>query len=211
MLPDFDGNLGVGDGITRAESTSVLRSAVGAGILHNNGAVASDVTTVGETETAPAADAPAPAPEAGGVIQTSPEAQAQAQQAPGGGTAVEVQSVVDGGSTASGDAIVATAMKGLGGDYVWGGTEFKSWDCSGFTQWVYAQHGMQIPRVTWDQFAAAQATSTPQPGDLVSQNNGSHVGIYLGDGLMISALNPEQGTMVHAVDAMPVDGYYTYL
>lgn len=46
--------------------------------------------------------------------------------------------------------------------------------------------------MTWQQFGAAQKTSTPQVGDLVSQNNGSHVGIYLGDGLMISALNPDQ-------------------
>ncbi|WP_368660386.1 C40 family peptidase [Kocuria sp.] len=114
------------------------------------------------------------------------------------------------GMSGSGADLVSTALDGLGGQYVWGGTEYKRWDCSGFTQWVYAQNGQQIPRVTWDQFAAATRTTTPEPGDLVSQNNGSHVGIYLGDDQMISALNPDQGTMIHSVDAMPLDGFYTF-
>ena len=58
--------------------------------------------------------------------------------------------------------------------------------------------------------AAATPTSNPQPGDLVSQNGGNHIGIYIGGGKMVSALNPTQGTFVHSVNAMPVDGYYTY-
>ena len=116
------------------------------------------------------------------------------------------------GGTASESAVVAEAQKYLGVPYLWGGTDpSKGLDCSGFTQWVYAQNGISIPRVTWQQFGAAQKTSNPQVGDLVSQNNGSHVGIYLGDGLMISALNPQQGTLVHSVDAMKLDGFYTVL
>ncbi|MDO5619520.1 C40 family peptidase [Kocuria sp.] len=114
-------------------------------------------------------------------------------------------------SNAVSDAVlVDTAHQGLGGAYVWGGTDYMAWDCSGFTQWVYAQNGITIPRVTWDQFAAATPTATPQPGDLVSQNGGSHVGIYLGGDQMISALNPQEGTVVHSIHAMPVDGFYTY-
>lgn len=115
-------------------------------------------------------------------------------------------------STVSGSdqAIVDTAYQGLGGAYVWGGREFMAWDCSGYVQWVYAQNGMTIPRVTWDQFAAGTPTSQPRVGDLVSQNNGSHVGIYLGGDQMISALNPQEGTVVHSIHAMPLDGFYTY-
>lgn len=205
ILPDNAGNLGVGDGITRAEILTVLRAAAGAGVVGNYSTPDTE-TTHQET------DVPVvPPTTVGGVYQTSEQAQQQAAAAGGSGTAIDVQSVVDVAATTSGAAIVETAMLGLGGNYVWGGTGFKNWDCSGFTQWVYAQHGIQIPRVTWDQFAAATPTATPRPGDLVSQNNGSHVGIYLGDGLMISALNPQQGTMVHPVDAMQVDGFYTYL
>ncbi|GAA2523459.1 MAG: NlpC/P60 family protein [Kocuria sp.] len=112
-------------------------------------------------------------------------------------------------SNHSASGVVGTAYEGIGGAYVWGGTGFKAWDCSGFVQWVYAQNGINLPRTTWAQFAASTPTSNPQPGDLVSQNGGSHVGIYIGNGQMISALNPSQGTQVHAVNAMQVDGYYS--
>lgn len=105
--------------------------------------------------------------------------------------------------------LVATARQGLGGSYVWGGNDFGAWDCSSFVQWVYAQHGLQLPRVTWEQFATATPTAAPRPGDLVSQNGGSHVGIYLGGDRMISALNPQEGTIEHSVHDMALDGYYT--
>ena len=110
---------------------------------------------------------------------------------------------------ASTSGIVGTALQGVGSGYVYGGTGFGTWDCSSFVQWVYAQQGIDLPRTTWSQFAALTPTGNPQPGDLVSQNGGSHVGIYLGNGKMVSALNPSQGTLVHDVSAMSVDGYYT--
>ena len=113
-------------------------------------------------------------------------------------------------STHSTGGMAGTAYQGIGGAYVWGGTGFKAWDCSGFTQWVYAQNGINLPRTTWAQFAAGTPTANPQPGDLVSQNGGSHVGIYIGNSQMISALNPSQGTQVHSVNAMQVDGFYTF-
>lgn len=113
-------------------------------------------------------------------------------------------------STSSASGLVGTAYQGLGGAYVWGGTGFKAWDCSGFTQWVYAQNGINLPRVSGSQIAAGTPTSNPQPGDLVSQSGGGHVGIYIGNGQMISALNPSQGTAVHSVNAMQLDGYYTF-
>jgi cell wall-associated NlpC family hydrolase len=104
--------------------------------------------------------------------------------------------------------IVGTAQQGIGSGYVYGGTAYGAWDCSGFTQWVFAQNGIDLPRTTWAQFAAATPVATPQPGDLVSQNGGAHVGIYIGAGKMISALNPTQGTQIHSINAMPVDGFY---
>lgn len=113
-------------------------------------------------------------------------------------------------TSGSDQAIVDTAYQGLGGAYVWGGTDFMAWDCSGYVQWVYAQNGITMPRVTWDQFGAGTPTTQPRVGDLVSQNNGSHVGIYLGGDQMISALNPQEGTVVHSIHAMPLDGFYTY-
>lgn len=107
------------------------------------------------------------------------------------------------------DRIVATAKTGLGGTYVWGGKTFKSWDCSGFVSWVYAQHGIKLTPYTFAMKNELKPTATPQPGDIVFQNGYNHVGIYLGDGKMISALNPSNGTLIHPVNWMPVDGYYT--
>ena len=107
--------------------------------------------------------------------------------------------------------IVKSAKSGLGGTYVWGGKTFKSWDCSGFVSWVYAQHGIKLTPYTYSMKNELKPTTTPKPGDIVFQNGYSHVGIYLGDGKMISALNPSSGTLIHPVNWMPVDGYYTAL
>ncbi|MDQ0078222.1 C40 family peptidase [Arthrobacter oryzae] len=91
---------------------------------------------------------------------------------------------------------------GVGGSYVWGGTAFRAWDCSGFVQWIYRQAGINLPRV--EQWRVGKRTDNPQPGDLVVQNgqgpdNWGHVGIYAGGGMMYSALNPSVGTLVHPI------------
>ncbi|MDQ4490892.1 NlpC/P60 family protein [Sinomonas sp. ASV486] len=108
---------------------------------------------------------------------------------------------------AAGSTLAAIAYTGIGHPYVWGGTTPAGWDCSGFTQWVYAQAGISIPRV--QAWSIMTPTSTPQPGDLVVQNGGAHVGIYVGNGMMISALNPSQGTLLHAVAATGTSVFYT--
>lgn len=111
-------------------------------------------------------------------------------------------------SSASTSGIAAIAYTGIGSPYVWGGTSpVTGWDCSGFTQWVYAQAGISIPRV--NAWTAMTPTSTPQPGDLVMQNGGAHVGIYVGNGMMVSALNPSQGTLLHAVSATGTSSFFT--
>lgn len=106
-------------------------------------------------------------------------------------------------------AIVKAAYSGIGSGYVYGGTSYGAWDCSGFTMWAYAKAGISLPRTSYAQAAALKHTSNPQPGDLVLQNGGSHIGIYVGNGMMISALNPSQGTMLHPVSWMPVSAYLT--
>ena len=107
--------------------------------------------------------------------------------------------------------IVNTAKTGLGGAYIWGGKTFKAWDCSGFVSWVFAQHGIKLTAYTYSMVGELKPTSNPQPGDIVFQNGYSHVGVYLGDGKMISALNPSEGTLIHSTSIMSVDGYYTAL
>lgn len=111
-------------------------------------------------------------------------------------------------------AILQYAQQGVGGNYVWGGTAYKAWDCSGYVQWIYAQIGVQLPRT--EQWLAGHPTGTPQPGDLVVQNpdgpnHWGHVGIYAGDGMMYSALNPSVGTLLHPVSWNPGTQYFTLL
>ena len=138
--------------------------------------------------------------------------QAETQQAPVAPVATQEQAAPAASSgNASRDAIVATAMSGLGGSYVWGGKSYGAWDCSGFTSLVFAQHGIKLTAYTYAMKNELRPTSNPQPGDIVFQNGYSHVGIYLGDGKMISALNPTNGTLVHPTSWMSVDGYYTAL
>ncbi|MDO5634519.1 MAG: C40 family peptidase [Micrococcus sp.] len=115
-------------------------------------------------------------------------------------------------STGNRSGAVSAAYAGVGNRYVFGGKTRAGWDCSGFVSWAYAQAGMSIPAHTGSIRASSKTrpTSNPQPGDLVFQRGGAHVGIYVGNGMMVSALNPAEGTKVHPVSWMPVSGYYTY-
>jgi cell wall-associated NlpC family hydrolase len=115
--------------------------------------------------------------------------------------------LADAVSSAAASGLAAIAYTGIGHPYVWGGTTPNGWDCSGFTQWVYAQAGISIPRV--NAWTAMKPTSTPAPGDLVMQNGGAHVGIYVGNGMMISALNPSQGTLLHSAASTGSSSFFT--
>ena len=105
----------------------------------------------------------------------------------------------DGTSVAStsslGQQIVDYAQNFLGCAYVWGGNGPTSFDCSGFTKYVYAHFGYTLNRTATDQLANGVAVTKDQlqPGDLVFFNSGytskpvSHVGIYIGNGKFIHA------------------------
>lgn len=161
---------------------------------------------------APAAAAPAAssAPAASAASSASADSAPAASAASNDVSTQSVGSSASSSASASTSGVTGTATSYQGAGYVWGGTTPSGWDCSGFVQYVYAQNGIDLPRTAAAQGAAGTPTSNPQPGDLVIQNGGSHVGIYLGNGQMISALNPSQGTQVHAVSAMSTDYYASF-
>jgi cell wall-associated NlpC family hydrolase len=90
------------------------------------------------------------------------------------------------------------AFAELGKPYQWGATGPNTFDCSGLTQYVWRAAGVAIPRVAADQDAWTIPVPLSQllPGDLVffGKTDIHHVGIYIGDGLMINA--PHTGTVV---------------
>ena len=87
-------------------------------------------------------------------------------------------------------SIQSTANSYLGTPYRWGGSSRSGLDCSGFTQLVYSQHGISLPRNSRAQYAATKRVSNPAPGDLIFFGNGgrvTHVGIYAGGGQFIGS------------------------
>ncbi|WP_328424454.1 C40 family peptidase [Streptomyces sp. NBC_00443] len=88
---------------------------------------------------------------------------------------------------------LAFARSQVGKPYVWGATGPDSFDCSGLTQAAWKAAGVDIPRVTYDQVNAGTTVpvSSAQPGDLVFfYDDITHVGLYIGNGMMIHAPKP---------------------
>ena len=93
--------------------------------------------------------------------------------------------------------------------YLYGGTTTKGWDCSGFTQWALKYLGITIPRSSYDQATGGIAISKKdkslwKSGDILlyADKSGSisHVALYLGDGMLMHALNSKYGTLIQGVD-----------
>ncbi|MEV6178525.1 NlpC/P60 family protein [Streptomyces sp. NPDC052016] len=104
-------------------------------------------------------------------------------------------------------AAVAAARSALGRPYVWGANGPSGFDCSGLTQWSYAQAGVSLPRTSQAQAHAGRRVplSQARPGDLVTyRSDASHVGMYVGNGQVIHAPYPGAPVRYDPVGMMPV-------
>ena len=110
--------------------------------------------------------------------------------------------------TGTGAELASFSLKFQGYPYVAGGNTPAGWDCSGFVQYVFSRFGISLPRTS-----GAQATvGTPvasladaKPGDILA--NGTHAAIYIGNGQVMNAMNPVQGTAVSDVSVFGGAGY----
>ena len=112
---------------------------------------------------------------------------------------------------ASGRAAVAIryAMAQVGKRYVYGAAGPSSFDCSGLTMRAWGSAGVGLPHSSRAQQGSGMrvAESDLQPGDLVFYYSPvSHVGMYIGNGLIVNALNPRSGVQVSGLHSMPYVG-----
>lgn len=106
------------------------------------------------------------------------------------------------GNTSVAQAIVNAAYSQLGVPYVYGGsTPGVAFDCSGLVQYCHSVAGISLPRTSYEQGGCGVAVTDPQPGDIVCY--GSHVGIYIGGGMMIHAPKPGDVVKVASVYGSP--------
>jgi cell wall-associated NlpC family hydrolase len=99
---------------------------------------------------------------------------------------------------------VAAARSKVGSRYVWGGSGPNVFDCSGLTSWAWSRAGVSLPHQSRAQYSATSRVSKSQlrPGDLVFFYSPiSHVGIYVGGGLMVHASNPRTGVRVDSISS----------
>jgi peptidoglycan DL-endopeptidase CwlO len=215
--------------LTRAGIAAALVTASAAAVAGSTGAFASIGTDTSHAATTLAAYSPAAAvptqraavtpvaatasAAAPAVKHTSPAAQAAkkaADQAAAAKKAAQQKAAAaqDNSSSSSsgvsslgplGDRIVSTAASFEGTPYVYGATGPSSFDCSGFTSYVFRKMGISLPRTAQQQYDAVQhiSKSQAQPGDLVfmgSPDGIYHVAIYAGNNKIWTA--PEPGESV---------------
>lgn len=117
--------------------------------------------------------------------------------------------------TTTGQKIVNTAKQYIGVPYLWGGSTPSGFDCSGFVQYVFNLHGIQLPRTSQQQWNVGTSVSKAnlQPGDLVFFANTytsgiSHLGIYVGDNQFIHASSSKGVIISSLINSYWATRYY---
>lgn len=112
-----------------------------------------------------------------------------------------------GGGSGAGATAVQAALTRIGSPYSWGASGPGAFDCSGLVMWSFQQAGIFLPHSSYALAAGGQPVSVDQmqPGDIVTQySDASHVGIYIGDGLMVHASTYGIPVRVESVHSAPI-------
>ena len=120
-------------------------------------------------------------------------------------------------SSSLGQQVVDYAKQYLGTPYVYGGNGPNSFDCSGFTKFVYKHFGYTLNRTATDQLSNGVSVSRSdlQPGDLVffkynTSKPVSHVGIYIGEGQFIHASTNTYSVKIDSMNSGHYDRVFVY-
>ena len=105
--------------------------------------------------------------------------------------------------------VVNFAMQFVGKvPYVWAGSTTSGWDCSGFVMYVYSHFGVSLPHYSGSQAHMGRAIGSladAKPGDIIA--NDMHAAIYIGNGMVVNALNPGAGTTTTPINWAFTGGY----
>ena len=118
-----------------------------------------------------------------------------------------------GGGSPAAATVIQAALSRIGDPYVWGGSGPNQFDCSGLVMWAFQQAGMSLPHSSQALAQGGQPVSMDQmqPGDLVTYySDASHVGIYIGDGMMVHASTFGVPVRVAPVDNAPIHNVRRY-
>ncbi|WP_024445432.1 peptidoglycan hydrolase RipC [Mycolicibacterium iranicum] len=151
---------------------------------------------------------PPPAPGQDPAILAAPPAPPipGAPPAPGLPGAIPPGDVAPPGSPAA-NTVIQAALSRIGSPYSWGGSGPSAFDCSGLVMWSFQQAGISLPHSSQALARGGQPVSMDQmqPGDLVTYySDASHVGIYIGDGMMVHASTYGTPVRVAPVDNAPI-------
>ena len=105
---------------------------------------------------------------------------------------------------------VAFAKAQVGKPYIWAAAGPNAYDCSGLTMVAWAQAGVKMAHGSRDQYAAFPKVSESQlqPGDLVLYySDMHHIGMYVGNGIVVHASNPRTGVTYAPLHSMPAVGF----
>ena len=151
----------------------------------------------------PPPDAPPPADP--GILAAPPEGIPPGDVAPPGAE--------PGGGSPEAATVIQAALSRIGSPYSWGGSGPSQFDCSGLVMWSFQQAGISLPHSSQALAQGGQPVSMDQmqPGDLVTYySDASHVGIYIGDGMMVHASTYGTPVRVAPVDNAPIHNVRRY-